>query len=187
MYRRALLILLGLVAVVGSGFAGVWFAQSPGRLRAHAPLTLRAVVGADASVVKTGVEGRIRLVAVREGDEVKRGQLVAWLEAPLLRESVRAAEEAVRDAQRELEALRTGRRSRPRQELARAEAAATAAQRALENAEEMSRQAPALVERLAAARAAKEEADAQLAAAEAALAQPTEGDGGARAASAAAS
>ena len=70
MFRRALLILLGLAAVVGSGFAGVWFARSPLRLGSGGTLTLRAVVGADASVVKALAPGRVRLVLEDDGASV---------------------------------------------------------------------------------------------------------------------
>ena len=167
MLRRALLILAAVAVVVGSGLAGVWFARSPARLGRSSPLTLSAIVGADAIVVQAGTTGKVRLVAVKEGDMVQAGQLIAWLEAPELRESVRAAEDAVRDAQRRLDALRSGRPSRERLKLARAEAEATAAQRALEQAEELSRQVPDLTERVATARRALDEATLQLASAEA--------------------
>lgn len=181
--RRALLILLGVAVVAGSGLAGVWFARSPVRIGSFAPLTLSAVVGADAVVVEAGVAGKVRLVAVKEGDTVQEGQLVAWLEAPELRDAVRAAEDAVRDAQRRLERLRSGRPSRAQERLARAEAEATAAQRALENAEEQSREVPRLGDRVTAARTALEEATLQLSSAEETLAEirgaaPTGGTGG---------
>lgn len=169
--RRALLILAGVAVVVGSGLAGVWFARSPVRLGRSSPLTLSAIVGADAIVVHAGATGKVRLVAVKEGDMVQAGQLIAWLEAPELRDAARAAEKAVRDAQRRLDALRSGRPSRERLKLARAEAEATTARRDLERAEELGRQVPELTERVAAARRALEEATLQLASAEADAAQ----------------
>ena len=168
--RRVLLVLLGLAVAVGSGVAGALVGRLRARGTGPSRLVLPGTVQAEAVDVQASVAGRVRLVAVHAGDSVKAGQLVAWLEAPELRSAVEQAEEQVRQAQGELDALREGRPSGAQESYARAKAAAEAAERELESAQEQSRDVDLLEQRVGAARAAREQAAAALADAQARLA-----------------
>lgn len=182
MLRRISLVLLVLLVIGASGYAGVWLGQRRFRFGSGAPFTVTGTISGDETIIRAGVPGRIRLLAVAPGDVVKAGQLVAWLDAPELRAAVEQAEEAVRDAQRDLERLRGRRPGSVQEAYDRAKTEADAAQRALEDAQALSDEAPALAQRLAAAQARRDEAAAALAAAEARLAQVRAASGAAAAA-----
>ncbi|MBI3945022.1 MAG: efflux RND transporter periplasmic adaptor subunit [Armatimonadetes bacterium] len=170
--RRLIWVVMGLVAAGGSLLAGTWVARTGVLWRAGGPPpVLRGTLQSAAVDVRAAIAGRVRLVAVREGDRVKAGQLIAWMDAPELRDAARAAQETAREAQRRLDSLRAGLPGGPQEAHARARTAHAAARRALAEAEELAGEEYSLSERVPAAREALDAAQGRLQDAEARLAQ----------------
>ena len=86
------------VALLAAGFLGWWFF-----LRGPAlPENIIAVSGrieGDDSMVAAKTSGRIREITVREGDQVKAGQIVAVLDDDQIKARVSQAQSAVQQAE----------------------------------------------------------------------------------------
>lgn len=97
--RRRLLVLLGLLVVVGlAGFAAWRLFLAPHDL----PPGVIAVSGrieGDDSAVAAKTTGRIRHIAVREGDRIEAGQIIAMLDDEQVRAREQQAAAAVRQAE----------------------------------------------------------------------------------------
>lgn len=171
MSRRAIGWILALLALSGSLVAGMLLSRLSILSTPLLPLEVEGTLQGEPMEVRAAIAGRLRLLAVGKGDRVKAGQLIAWLEAPDLRDDVRAAEDAVKIAQEELDSLRGRRPGRAQEAYARAQSEHTAAQRALEDAQERAGSLETLTRRLEEARTAREEAGARVAEMESRLAQ----------------
>jgi HlyD family secretion protein len=98
--RRRLLVLLGLLVVVGlAGFAAWRLFLAPPDLPPGVIAVSGRIEGDDAAVAAK-TTGRIRHIAVREGDRIEAGQVIAMLDD----EQVRAREQQVAAAVRQAEA-----------------------------------------------------------------------------------
>lgn len=92
-WRRPGFTIAGLILSLGLLLLCPW------QVKLERPTVLQPV---DTTVVRTEVAGHITRIAVRSGEDVKRGQLVATLSSPRLTADVRAAEIRLERAQREL-------------------------------------------------------------------------------------
>jgi membrane fusion protein YbhG len=95
--RRPLLIIVVLLVLGAGGFALWRFVLAPPAL----PPGVLAVSGrieGDDSAVAAKTTGRVRTIAVREGDHVENGQVIAWLDDEQVRAREQQAEAAVRQA-----------------------------------------------------------------------------------------
>lgn len=70
--KRRLLVLTGVLAVLG----GVYYATT----RRSPDLVITGIVTTDDVVVSAEIQGRLSQLWVREGDPVKRGELLAVLQ-----------------------------------------------------------------------------------------------------------
>jgi len=174
--QQRVLSILGVAAVVAIGF-GAW-ASLTSRERAGG-LTLYGNVDIREVELAFRVGGRLATMRYDEGDSVKRGDVVAELDAEPYREALAVAEARVEQAQANLAKFKAG--TRP-QEVERAKQAVTEAQAAYDNAIRDFKRQSGLVESgassektLDAARARRDETAAKLAQAKEALALAAEG------------
>jgi HlyD family secretion protein len=98
----------GLALLLGLGWVRsrpprVDVAQPPVQAVVQAVSASGTVAGVDESDVAAEVGGRLAHLRVREGDPVRRGQLLAQLETPLLQAQVKQAQAALKTAQAQLE------------------------------------------------------------------------------------
>ena len=126
--QQRVLSILGVAAVVAIGF-GAW-ASLTSRERAGG-LTLYGNVDIREVELAFRVGGRLATMRYDEGDSVKRGDVVADLDAEPYREALAVAEARVEQAQANLAKFKAG--TRP-QEVERAKQAVTEAQAAYDNA-----------------------------------------------------
>jgi HlyD family secretion protein len=157
----ALAAALALIAVVG----WVWWSRQPST---DNPLTLYGNVDIREVELAFRQPGRITKMAVDEGDAVKAGALLAEIDAQPLKDALAAAEAELQRAKAELQKQRAGNRE---QEVLRARQDVLAAQAGLQRADaDLQRQAAlqvdgiASVRTLEAARSARDEAAARVAA-----------------------
>lgn len=126
--RVRLLVVLILILAVG---AGAWFWMH-GKTAPTDGLTLYGNVDIRQVQLAFNDAGRIDKLLVQEGDAVRKGQVVATLDAARFSDAVAGAQASLQAREQTLAALRAG--SRP-QEIAEAEAALAAAEAASHNAE----------------------------------------------------
>jgi len=97
--RRRLLVLLGLLAVVGlAGFTAWRLFLAPPDLPPGVIAVSGRIEGDDAAVAAK-TTGRIRHIAVREGDRIEAGQVIAMLDDEQVRAREQQAAAAVRQAE----------------------------------------------------------------------------------------
>ena len=118
----------------------------------------------DATEVRVSVDGLLDKVFVREGDRVKRGDLIAVLSDRELRASLEKTEAEIREAQAQLNMLKAG---PTRQEIALAEAAVSKADGHTEYVQRKLERAKMLFQAGLVARAAYDDAEEQLTATDA--------------------
>lgn len=139
MKQKILLIAITLIILLGLGYYSYTVYKSPEREPPQTVLPEEAprpeviwasgvVVPAKRAELSFPISGRIAEIAVREGDQVEAGQLLARLDDSELKAAVARAEASVKAAEAELAVLK----ARPRQqELDAAEAAVQEAEAAL--------------------------------------------------------
>lgn len=169
-------IVLALAVIAVAGLLAFWLLRDSGNqdvLRLYGNVDIREVE------LSFRQPGRVDAMVFDEGDSVRAGEVMARLDATPYREKVAAAEAGLRAAQAELDKLRSG--NRP-QEIAQARERVRQTQATAHDAERNFKRQHALLESGAtsqrtvdAARAARDQAAANLAAARAALSLATAG------------
>ncbi len=127
---RVRLLVVSVLVLCAAG-AGAWYLKRPASPAAR---TLQVYGNVDIREVQLAFNaaGRIDRLLVQEGDPVRKGEVVATLDADRFRDAVAQAQGVLQAREQTLAALRAG--SRP-QEIAEARAALAAAEAAARNAE----------------------------------------------------
>ena len=108
MGARVLKVALAVIVLLAAGLAVTWASR---RWSTDGPLAVTGTIEALQVDISPRIAGRIVERPVREGDRVRRGQLLVRLDAEELEADVRRAEAAARAAQARLRDLRAGARS----------------------------------------------------------------------------
>jgi HlyD family secretion protein len=104
---RVLRLVLVVVLLLGAGLAATWASR---RWASDGPLSVTGTVEALQVDISPKIAGRIVERPVREGDRVRRGQLLVRLDAEELEADTRRAEAAARAAEARLRDLKAGAR-----------------------------------------------------------------------------
>ena len=112
MARRLMLLILVLVFGTLAGVANpVGGAAPPAHAAALASLSVSGTIEADTLHITSQISGRIDSLAVDEGDEVTRDQVVAHLDEALMQSDLKQAQAALAGAQAQLAQVKAGPRA----------------------------------------------------------------------------
>ncbi len=161
-HGRAVRVLIPTILVALAGLV-IWRVVSPRSDLPEGTVSASGTVEATEVDVSAKVSGRILRLMVKEGDEVRAGQVVAVLDGKELEAQVLQAQGAYDAAQARLDELLRGAREeeiqQARAQLAQAEASAEGARRALATVEEMFAKAKELEAQVISAQTAYEAAE----------------------------